>query len=847
MCAVALNFSQSHLTAKAFPVHYFENALQFLLSNGGKYSSVIRCAFNASRVLSKLGLKKEAAMMLSKLSALDGDQLVAIAQSEAAQKFENSGMKRKAAFYRVLAGNRFANAAIPPLAFDSYRLAFPTLGEDHWGVIEEHLSVKLLTEGSKTNGKLKAPMAFECVRRLVRVCPQLGEQQQHQRLALLVQILTNFTAENESARLDLPTVESKNISVICGERPLWDDTAKEEGEVGHDEWISIERAAHHALYGSSAPFRGMQLVSNAYTDNQKIRETPIGERFRVRFELRNPLSVRLTLRNVRLSVADVHAKDVPVDQCLQAEHVELVQIEPLEKVTLELVVRPLEGCTKFKVDGILGRLEIDENLGIHIKVPVEIKGKRLNKTPKQQKSVVYAADERLHATVSTRSWPLLDIRTLKGAPSFAYCDQAVRYVFEMENIGAETVSAMTVATNGFDCVSAGWMDENSTRIPISRSFAANSSSIVVFNFTSPEGVPLIRVGEKKRMFIDVRMAATETSSTAFDSAETRRGPTAMLVAYRGEFGSMREWRRVVDVRRKRLLNVRSTLLDESKGLFSLSFRNCVATNEAALSRVEILRIRAASSDPATSRNAVKLAMMTSRKVEIESEQSDVICLSMTSAEDEAQNELWLSKNVDFPAWPCPIPAQNDETACKRQIGVFWKASVVDNEGHVSSLLGESFVDDPFEKADSVHPGEEESKKEANILISCDVEKLVSHDFKSQRMCEVPMQVKIKNVDAKGRDAKINVKFVSKVREPISGVHLLPPETRQQLWIDRPERKLTLRGHEEKSFRLKVRMAQASVYDVGGAQLQIEALFEGEDPAAVHKFKVPNLLSVVKAV
>ena len=75
-----------------------------------------------AEIYSNLGLHKEAAATLAQVSAMDGDHLVAVAQTIAAEQFEKAGMLRKASFHRVLAANRFSNASIPALSFGKYAL-----------------------------------------------------------------------------------------------------------------------------------------------------------------------------------------------------------------------------------------------------------------------------------------------------------------------------------------------------------------------------------------------------------------------------------------------------------------------------------------------------------------------------------------------------------------------------------------------------------------------------------------------------------------------------------------------------------------------------------------------------
>ncbi|CAB3408883.1 unnamed protein product [Caenorhabditis bovis] len=823
MCAVALHSSQPKMTAKQFPVHYLENSVGFLINHSAKYAHIMRCAFNAADVLSDLECYKEAAQILTRLSKLDGDHLVGVAQAHAATLFDEAHMRRKASFYRVLAANRFSNANVPIISFDCYRLAMPNIDEKHWGVLDEHLSVKLLSEGEKA-GVMNTKMALECVRRLIAVCPKLSPQIQKERLRKIVHVLDSYADQENSIPINLPNVDLNSVKVIYGERPLWNEMDEDEnGDVLPSHWEVLERAAHYSLYGKSTPFRGMQLVSDSNSDNSRARETPAGESFRVMIDLVNPLAIPLNLKNVRLSVVDVQSDVVDAFSVGSLDSLNLLENETK---TIGLYVIPHVGCTKFRVDGLLFRLTSDEqSVGVDVKIPLNIQGKRLNKTAKQQKSKVYASDERLSAIVSQNPWPLMELK-VKAHDQVAYCDQALRYVVEVENIGKEDVVAMSLATDGIDRVAAGIMNRD-VRNPIPPKPAANSAEVCTFDFS---GEPFLKVGEKKKFFFDVRAGDEQSSMRAST-------PTVILVSYRGSNGSLREWRKIINVVRKRLISVEPTLLDEDAGLFSLKTRNCVGASQAALSKINIIRLRCAEFGK-TLEDGLEMASAM-RKVEIESEQTDTIVVRRTRGGEM----VWLNpaEKQSAPDWPCPATPESalEDGIIAKKLGIMWRASIVNNDGHVSSIFGETFCDDPFEKNRIENAGPNHT---AMLRISCDAARTTSHDFNSNRICELPVKIKIRNTEP--TPANISIRYVPKIREAVDGVHLVPPEARQQIWVDRPVRRARIDGEQQAEVEMKVRVSQASMYDIG-ASLVIDAKFEGSDE--VLAFKVPSILSIVRAV
>lgn len=853
MCAVALHAAQPQLNAKQFPIRYLDPPVKILIEHAKfrKYPSVLRCAFNMAEIYADLGLHKEAAATLAQISAMEGDHLVAVAQTLAAEQYEKAGMLRKASFHRVLAANRFSNASIPALSFDCYRLALPAFDQKHWGVLDEFLAVKLLLEGEKA-GVMTPAIASECIRRLVAVCPKLSVSQQADRLRIIVNALdAYFPHRTEPVNMisDIPKVEMETVKVIYGERPLWNEIDENEHQtVTADGWITVERAAHYTLFGASAPYRGMQMVSDEHSDNQRVRETPAGERYRVMVDLTNPLKIPIDLHNVRLSVTDIHYDGTPhLPELGALPHLHL---EAEETKTVELYVFPRIGCLKFRVDGLLFQLTVD-NKGVETRVPLECKGKRLNKTSKQQKSKVYANDDRLSATVAQKPWPLIEFRAIKSPHKWSYCEQAQRYQLEIENIGHEDVMSMCLATNAFDRVSAGVMGEGEEeQEDLGLELAANNTKVATFRFKSPaEDVPFLKVGEKKRIFFDIRSSDEPTGSVV------KTISTVILIAYRGSSGTMRQWRRVIDGERRRLISLSTDILDVDSRSFAINLKNCVAVSQAALSRVEVLRIRTARNEASSiSPNGIPMTVQLSsapRKVEMESEQTDTIVCHLLPSLGSAP-EIWISSNstIKPPKWPCPaeIVSSMDDDAVIRvaeKIGVLWKANIVNNEGLVTTFIGESFLDDPFARKNAEIMATKNGGTVNCLQISCETStKDVSHDFSKFRICQLPVTLRIQNTDPLKRNATVSVKYSPKVAESVDGVHLVAPENRQQMWIDRPVRKRMIQADGSTIFEMIWKITQAAVYDVGGPNLSIEACFEGSSEYI--PFKVPSVLSVVKS-
>ncbi|KAK6034230.1 hypothetical protein COOONC_28267 [Cooperia oncophora] len=540
MAAVALYLSDNRISPKQFPRHYFEVALENQLTFSGKYTSVMRCALNASVVLSKLSMFKEAATLLSTVSSLDNDMCVAVTQAHASRNFEEAKMTRKAAFYRILAGNRFMKAGLKQNALECYSQALRKYANTNWDSIEDHLSTILSAEASD---KI---LAVACAVRLLRESTIQTETNHAAFLDNFIETLTRFGASSESEpfALPVPLLDVQSTRVICGERPQSDDVPLHKDIA----WVDIERAAYHTLAGSSAAFRPTHLVSDDETDNQRIRNTPPYERFRVEVHLHNPLKTSLTVQNVRLGIVDVQMKEgcennEPFDG---QEVLSSLTFLPEESKKIELWVRPSRYVHGFRVGSLL--LDISGSNGSFIfgTLPMNVRGKRLNKNPKQMKSVVHAVDERLRIHVAQKQWPLLDFRVARKNQPQVYCGQAVTLNVEVENIGKELVNGFCLATDGLDCVCVSLVDVNGRKLTVT-----------------------VRAPASPDMESDI----------------------GLVFYYRGENLTYRQWQTVVSLHPVPLFEASAVLLDEVHGIAAINMRNVMPSNDAALARCEVSRVR----------------------------------------------------------------------------------------------------------------------------------------------------------------------------------------------------------------------------------------------------------------
>ncbi|XGW22611.1 hypothetical protein V3C99_005100 [Haemonchus contortus] len=860
MAAVALYLSDNKVSPKQFPKHYFDAALENQLTYSGKYTCVVRCALNASLVLSKLSMFKEAATLLSTASSLDNDMCVAVTQAHASRNFEEAKMTRKAAFYRILAGNRFMKAGLKQNALECYSRALQKYANTNWDSIEDHLSTVLSADTSDKS------LAVACAIRLLRESAIQTETNHAAFLGNFVETLTRFgvSSETDPLALPVPLLDVQATRVICGERPQSDDVPLNKNIA----WIDIERAAYHTLAGTSAAFRPTHLVSDDDTDNQRVRSTPPYERFRVEVHLRNPLKTSLTVQNMRLGIKEVQMKEgsegmQPFDG---QELLPTLTFLPEESKKIELWVRPTCHLFGFRVGSLLLHILGSNGSAISGSLPMNVRGKRLNKNAKQMKSVVHAVDERLRIHVAQKQWPLLDFRIARKNQPQVFCGQAVTLNVEIENIGKELVNALCLATDGLDCVSVSLVDVHGKKTLVKSSHSPTNSALLTFEL---EGV-YIPVREKIWLSVTVR-------APALPGEESDIG---LVFYYRGENLTYRQWQTVVSLRPVPLFESSAVLLDEIHGIVAINMRNVMPANDAALARCEVLRIRLVSQNindkgcwaEVDNANVSIQPMRVGSQVQLDCEQSCNACIRISvpsgvKTEDYGVDGVswWLSPmSVDPPSWPAALPNVSRTVEDSQhpfdnyyQLAIFWKASVVDNDGHVSSIVGETFIDEPLTaaklrfpttdmwslKGDSFLRDGQSHSQEPPLNIICRPIKPIRHNFELNRLCQIPLEVLVTNVDHGKRSADLTLRYKPKVTEAVTSLSQLPPENRQQWWIDRELVRSVIKYGESHVFRFVISVCQPSVYDVAGSQLVLEAVF---DDGEVKVFKVPNALAIVSS-
>ncbi|CAJ0584181.1 unnamed protein product, partial [Mesorhabditis spiculigera] len=822
MSAYSYFLSNPSMPTKGFPVHYFENAIGHFLTNSAtvSYTCALRCALQAVEVLQKLEMNVQAALLLSRLTELKFDHFVAVILGYATMAFGEANMRRKMAFYRVLAGNRFLKAGLSHLATTAYISALPCYFERNWDYAEDHLAKSVAKDGR--DGKV----ALACATRLLRPADHQNAQQQSEHFAIFAGLVKTFGLDaQERIQLQLPLIDVQSTTVICGERPSSADVTAELARSSRDDpeehpWDDIQRAAFYTLAGPSSAFRSLCVVSNHMTDNTLTRYTPAGERFRVILNVKNPLGTPLTVRKLRLGVSDVEFHEgIPpaLNPFLECHTVDEVNLQPSGSTTVELWLRPLFELASFRVSEV--QLDLDAGDGqtmVKARIPLVLKGPRLNKTLEHRSAVTYANDYRLSPKVSRTSWPLLDVQMERPFPEFVYCGQALRISFKLENISDEPISGVAMSTDGTDSVTGGLFDENGAKQYQGPQRSDNNGDVRVIPLP---GLALAK-GQSRRIFVDIRVPQEPSNTT-----------TALLLFYRGSNGAFREQRILVPLRCKTLFAAQAILLAPAYGLLTLEMRNTMGASDAALARIEIGRISAhlvqlnGSGSLTESPNALSLRPVRMRGSQLDSGQADSLPVNVTGSQAGYGSALWLSQEfADCPSFPLPrwFLANSPSYRPSLLIAILWKASVVDNQGQVISLIGETLVADPFARANLRVPGiqwpleDTAPDRPPGVYITVASVAKVEHDFERNRLCQFPVDIRVHNDE--NECIGVYFKFLPKYNMPLTPP--LPLDSRQQWWLNFEQWDVpNVASHTVETTRVYVRVGQPSVFDILGNQLQ----------------------------
>ncbi|VDK70753.1 unnamed protein product [Onchocerca ochengi] len=780
MAALSLFLSTSQITAKQYPQHYMDDAINFYTTVSLKPVLTMRAAIISSLILSALELYIEACTQLLKLTNSDDDLFSGVLLERVSVYFGNAKMRRKMAFHYVLAGHRMSKAGQKQLSMECYKRALPEYLSKRWIFAEDHILYTLANETEQKEEALSWCLS------LIRSQSVQHTNQQQLFLKHYLQLLKQCNNTRTHALMMVPLVDIQNIVVIYGERPI--DlipeliTNVETLKNNEDEWVKLAKAAYYTITGSFAGFRETGTVRTASTNNSKIPFAPPLERMRVILSLKNSMDIPLLLKNIHLEVS--------ADPTMYLQtFTDAITLEPkCEWIPFELSVIPKEMIDKIRVHSLSFNLVIDE-ISVAYSIPLNIRGPRLNNTKKEKTSILYGEDYRLTAKVSKKQWPLVEIDLPLKQRLTAFCGQICRFNCDVNNIGVIPVEVFYIVTNHPELISV-YEEE----CPGSTTFRAVKSTSTTINaavgvFNLKHGV--IATGQKKRLQLAVRAPATESP-----------GLNIMLLCYyRGDNCMVREERHVIIIDTRVILETSLRLVDCTNGACVLQLRNLIPNRSSLLAKVELIRIRSLVTHARINFTSSKIRQdllpqiflhpLQKRRVELESEQTDSI--SFLANGRAGAISLWFCDEIsDIPEWSSPpdhsaeISAivssskeniEDDNTAIPELdlfFAVLWKANIVNSDGTSSTVFGENFLPNPFPFGCSVpfcahHILRSFSMQQSNrnLLETKRISSIPSttnkspfgfickistsspvtyHNFNNKRSCHIPVQISVTNDD-----------------------------------------------------------------------------------------------------
>uniref|UniRef100_A0A0R3S1Y1 Trafficking protein particle complex subunit 8 n=1 Tax=Elaeophora elaphi TaxID=1147741 RepID=A0A0R3S1Y1_9BILA len=895
MAALSLFLSTSQITAKQYPQHYMDDAINFYTTVSLKPILTMRAAILSALILSKLELYIEACTQLLKLTNCDDDLFSGVLLERASVYFGNAKMRRKMAFHYVLAGHRMSKAGQKQLSMECYKRALPEYLSKRWIFAEDHILYTLANESEQ-----KEEADSRCLP-LIRSQSVQHADQQLLFLKHYLQLLKHCNSTQAHAVMMIPLVDIQNIAVIYGERPI-DLTPElvtnvETLKNNEDGWVNLAKAAHCAITGSFAGFRETGTVRTASTDNSKIPFAPPLERMRVILSLKNSMNIPLTLKDIHLEVS--------ADPAMYLQtFTEKITLEPkCDWIPFELSVIPKELIDKVQVHSLSFSLVVDD-ISVAYSIPLNIRGPRLNNTKKEKTSVLYGEDYRLSAKVTKEQWPLVEIDLPPKRRLMAFCGQICRFNCDVSNIGVVPLEAFCIVTDHPELISV-YEEEcpgSTGFLSVKCTSTAVDTAIGVYNLK--HGV--INVGQKKRLQLAVRAPNTESL-----------GLNVMLICYyRGNNCMVREERHIIVIDTRVILETSLRLVDYTSGACILQLRNLIPNRSSLLAKVELIRIRSlvaharinfTSKAWQDSLPQVFLHPLQKRRVELESEQTDSIAFLANGRTGGAS--LWFCDEIgDIPEWSSPpdrsakissvvySSKQNteDENTAFPEFDLFfailWKANVVNSDGTASTVFGENFMPNPFPLGCSVPlctrhilrpfstPQSSLNLLETNhvsLFPSTTADKnlfafickistsspITYHNFNNDRSCHIPVQIAITNDDIlHRRNCTVTIHFmdsnlVRKQTENTNASGFLPQNINSSsssyvhsslalqpvVVADRSHMHATVAFGCTHIFDIRLTVYCPSIYDIG--RFQAVGLFDG-DGTEVPIYVPPTYVTVI---
>ncbi|KAJ3070601.1 Trafficking protein particle complex 8 [Podochytrium sp. JEL0797] len=394
-----------------------------------------------------------AAGLLLRMIGEDSDlrSAVLLEQSAFCHLKASPSQRRKYAFYLVMAGDRYTKCSQREHALRCYSGAqnvYETIG---WTLINDHNHFTI----GRLYFHLGDPVsAFTHFTHLLTSSRQ-GAEQQASHLNEFLHIYKCIATQFPISQIDLlpatpvPVLDQSSVNVSLVHTSHVGHTSASDGVWEKMETDLVEQGFNGTPGGAGKPVKLMKTVREGGNT-----VCAVGEPVFVSFCIRNPLQIALELSNLTLfaefeaSQAGSVVSDVsPITEggarlefeFYDLEYVPVLALAPKESREMQLKVYPKsEG--QLTIQG----LKLTLNDLVPITLPFHKRGRRLNDTPSQQKSLepLYAIDNTLTFTV-TSPMPVLDLM-FHTFPDVLLSGQVERTVLEVQNKGVRGLKNLKV-------------------------------------------------------------------------------------------------------------------------------------------------------------------------------------------------------------------------------------------------------------------------------------------------------------------------------------------------------------------------------------------------------------------
>ncbi|KAI9496625.1 ER-golgi trafficking TRAPP I complex 85 kDa subunit-domain-containing protein [Zychaea mexicana] len=471
MIGICLLMMNQHLRSKTDVDRNFELAVQQFLGRCRSPFQATRTTVMYYELLKAHRMWKEVPTALVRMTGEDSDLRSALFLEQAAHCFLRTPkpMVRKYGFHVVMAAHRYGKALQREHALRCYKLA-SLIFEDHtWSIAKSHIQFALGRQSFHLGQLEGAATYFANVLADAKQTPQ--QQAAHVREFMFIyRQYTNLSGidplEESLPNLRLPVFNDQHVRVSLS-------NAQANNTDNQEDWAAMERElleqniAKGFIYGSKKA-----LALQQQHDNRVI--CAIGEPTIVHIEVSNPLQIAIQLNNIvlgcehRESIKPFNEKRDPEAEAYdtmvhgtsidnsndmysfgpyELQQINEITLEPMEKRWINLAIIPRkEGSILVK--GVHYTL----NGLVHRFHPIVKKGKRLNDTLENRRSVVYGQDHTLDIMV-TSPMPLLDLQ-FHNVPETILSGEVVQTVLEINNKGNKGLTALRLKSShpSFICI-----------------------------------------------------------------------------------------------------------------------------------------------------------------------------------------------------------------------------------------------------------------------------------------------------------------------------------------------------------------------------------------------------------